>query len=167
MGFAPPGPDKVHVEGLWNQPYAIPNARARGHIAPDLKVPVGFWRSVGNSYNGFFHESFLDEMAHAAGADPLAFRLALADEAWRPAARVLEAVREMSGWPEKPEGTGRGVAMCFSFGTPVACVIEVAESDGGIRIRAPGWRRMWAWRSIPASSISSSWAGWSTGSRRR
>ena len=134
MGFAPPGPDKVHVEGLWNQPYAIPNARARGHIASDLTVPVGFWRSVGNSYNGFFHESFIDEMAHAAGADPLEFRLTLAHDAWRPAARVLEAVREMSGWPDKPEGTGRGVAMCFSFGTPVACVLEVAESADGIRI---------------------------------
>ena len=96
-GFAPPGPDKVHVEGLWNQPYAIANHRARGHVAPDLNVPVGFWRSVGNSYNGFFHESFMDELAHAAGADPLEFRLSLAREAWAPAAAVLEAVREMLG----------------------------------------------------------------------
>jgi isoquinoline 1-oxidoreductase beta subunit len=134
MGFAPPGPDKVHVEGLWNQPYAIPNARARGHVAPDLAVPVGFWRSVGNSYNGFFHESFMDELAHAAAADPLAFRLSLARKAWTPAASVLEAVREMSGWPDKPAGTGRGVAMCYSFGTPVACVIEVAEDGGDIRL---------------------------------
>ncbi|MBN8187730.1 xanthine dehydrogenase family protein molybdopterin-binding subunit [Salipiger thiooxidans] len=134
MGFAPPGPDKVHVEGLWNQPYAIANHRARGHVAPDLNVPVGFWRSVGNSYNGFFHESFMDELAHAAGADPLDFRLALAREAWAPAAGVLEAVREMSGWRAKPEGTGRGVAMCFSFGTPVACVIEVAGEDEKIRL---------------------------------
>ncbi|MCR8546601.1 molybdopterin-dependent oxidoreductase [Salipiger sp. P9] len=134
MGFAPPGPDQVHVEGLWNQPYAIPNIRARGYIAADLQVPVGFWRSVGNSYNGFIHESFMDEMAHAAGADPLAFRLALARKAWGPAAACLEAVREMSGWPDKPQGTGRGVALCFSFGTPAACVVEVADEDGAIRL---------------------------------
>ena len=132
MGFAPGGPDQVHVEGLWNQPYKIPGYRARGHVAPDLNVPVGFWRSVGNSYNGFFHESFMDEMAHAAGADPLEFRLAAAD--WDPAREVIEAVKEMSGWPDKPEGTGRGIAMCYSFGTPVACVIEVADEEGDIRI---------------------------------
>ncbi|EPX81438.1 xanthine dehydrogenase family protein molybdopterin-binding subunit [Salipiger mucosus] len=137
-GFAPGGPDKVHVEGLWNQPYAIPSYRARGYIAPDLQVPVGFWRSVGNSYNGFIFESFLDEMANAAGADPLDFRVQLAEPEWDPAARVLEAVREMSGWPDKPEGTGRGVAMCYSFGTPVACVIEVADEEGEIRI-ARAW----------------------------
>ncbi|MDJ0821255.1 MAG: molybdopterin-dependent oxidoreductase [Paracoccaceae bacterium] len=134
IGFGPGGPDKVHVEGLFNQPYAIPNYRVRGYHA-DLAVPIGFWRSVGNSINGFVHESFMDEMAHAAGADPLEFRLTLARAEWGPAAAVLEAVKEMSGWTgETPDGIGRGVAMCYSFGSPVAMVIEVADQDGAIRI---------------------------------
>ncbi len=133
-GFPGGGPDKVTVEGLFNQPYAIPNYQVRGHLV-DLAVPVGSWRSVGNSHNGFFMESFMDEMAHAAGADPLAFRLSLAEREWAPAAAVLEAVREMSGWTgETPEGVGRGVAMSYSFHTPVAIVIEVRDRDGLIAL---------------------------------
>ena len=132
--FTPPGPDKGHVEGMFNQPYAIPNYRVAGHFA-DLAVPIGFWRSVGNSFNGFFMESFIDEMAHAAGRDPLAFRLELARGEHAPSAGVLEAVADMSGWTgETPEGVGRGVAMTFSFHTPTAVVIEVSDRDGLISL---------------------------------
>ncbi len=132
------GPDKVIVEGLFNQPYAVPNYRISGHVA-DLSLPVGFWRSVGNSHNGFFHETFMDEMAHAAGRDPLDFRLELAKSEHAPSAGVLQAVKEMSGWTGKtPDGIGRGVAMTYSFGTPVAQVIEVVDEDGTIRI-AKAW----------------------------
>ncbi len=128
------GPDKALVDGLFNQPYAVPNYRVRGHLA-DLQVPVGFWRSVGASNNGFYHESFVDELALAAGADPLAFRMTMAKDEWRPAARVLEAVGEMSNWTgQTPDGIGRGVAMVYSFGTPCAVVIEVADQDGAIRL---------------------------------
>ncbi|WP_170788347.1 xanthine dehydrogenase family protein molybdopterin-binding subunit [Ruegeria lacuscaerulensis] len=137
-GLPGAGPDKVLVEGLFNQPYAVPNYRISGHIA-DLSVPVGFWRSVGNSHNGFFHETFMDEMAHAAGRDPLDFRLELANDEHAPSAGVLQAVKEMSGWTGKtPDGVGRGVAMTYSFGTPVAQVIEVVDEDGTIRI-AKAW----------------------------
>ncbi|MGR3758740.1 molybdopterin cofactor-binding domain-containing protein [Roseobacteraceae bacterium NS-SX3] len=137
-GLATMGPDKVHVEGFFNQPYAIPNCRMSGYLS-DMPIPVGFWRSVGNSFNAFFHESFIDEMAHAAGADPLEFRLEMARAEWEPAAQVLEAVKEMSGWTgSTPDGTGRGVAMAYSFGTPVAQVIEVVDEDGTIRI-AKAW----------------------------
>ena len=133
-GMGAMGPDKVHVEGAFNQPYAIPNYRIRGHLA-DLQIPVGFWRSVGNSFNGFFHDTFLDEMAHAAGADPLAFRLEMMRGEHAPSAATLEAVRDMSGWTGKtPEGVGRGVAFAYSFGTPVAQVIEVVQGSDGIRI---------------------------------
>ncbi len=133
-GFAPPGPDKTTVDGLFNQPYGFPNYRVRGYIA-DLAVPVGFWRSVGASQNGFFHESFVDELAHAANADPLAFRLNLVRDVHAPSAGVLDAVRDMSGWTgQTPEGVGRGVALCHSFGTPVAQVIEVRQTGAGIRI---------------------------------
>ena len=131
-GSPPPGPDKGHVEGMFNQPYAIPNYRVSGHLA-ELDVPIGFWRSVGNSFNGFFLESFVDEMAHAAGRDPLAFRLELAEAEHAPSAGVLRAVAEMSGWdgPRAP-GTAMGVAMVYSFHTPTAVVIEVADRDGAI-----------------------------------
>lgn len=133
-GMPGAGPDKVLVEGFFNQPYAVPNYRMSGHIA-DLDIPVGFWRSVGNSHNGFFHETFIDEMAHAAGRNPLDFRLELMRDEHAPSAGCLEAVRDMSGWTGKtPDGVGRGVAMTYSFGTPVAQVIEVVDEDGTIRI---------------------------------
>ncbi len=130
LGLPAAGPDKGIVDGAFNQPYAIPNFRIRGYLA-DLDIPVGFWRSVGASMNGFMFDSFIDEMAHAAGRDPLAFRLDLARAEHAPSAAVLEAVRDMSGWTGKtPEGVGRGVAFCYSFGVPTATVIEVEERDG-------------------------------------
>ena len=133
-GNAPPGPDKGHVEGMFNQPYAIPHYRVTGHLA-ELSVPIGFWRSVGNSFNGFFMESFIDEMAIAAGRDPLAFRLDLAEAEHAPSAGVLRAVAEMSGWDRaRAPGTGMGVAMTHSFHTPVAVVIEVTDQDGAIAL---------------------------------
>jgi isoquinoline 1-oxidoreductase subunit beta len=64
------GPDKTIAEGSFDQPYDISNYRICG-AAVDLSVPVGFWRSVGNSYNGFFHETFMDELAHKRGIDPV------------------------------------------------------------------------------------------------
>ncbi|MCB1397373.1 MAG: xanthine dehydrogenase family protein molybdopterin-binding subunit [Rhodobacter sp.] len=137
-GLPMAGPDRSIVEGGFDQPYAIPNYRVRGYKA-DLAVPVGFWRSVGSSHNGFSHESFIDELAHAAGQDPLAFRLVLARGESAAAAGVLEAVRDMSGWDRpKAPGTGRGVAMVWSFGTPVAQVIEVRDEGGAIRV-ARAW----------------------------
>ena len=133
-GFAAPGPDKGHVEGAFDQPYGIPDYSVRGYLA-DVTVPVGFWRSVGNSFNGFFHESFIDEMAHAAGADPLEFRLALIRPVHTPSAKLLEKLREISGWRGKtPKGVGRGVAFTYSFGTAVGEVIEVRDTPDGIAI---------------------------------
>ena len=138
LGLPAGGPDKALVEGAFDQPYAIPNYRVQGHVA-DLAIPLGFWRSVGNSHNGFIHEGFIDEMAHAAGQDPLAFRLALMRPASEVAANVLETVGRISGWDRpKAPGTGRGVAFTWSFGTPVAQVIEVADQNGRIRI-AKAW----------------------------
>ena len=135
-GFAPPGPDRAHLEGIADQPYAFENCRVEGYLS-ETALPVGFWRAVGNSFNGFFHECFLDELAHAAGADPLAFRL---EHVTDPAARaVLETVAEMSEWTgTTPDGTGRGVAMTRSFGTPVAQVVEVTQDGDEVRI-ARAW----------------------------
>jgi isoquinoline 1-oxidoreductase beta subunit len=133
-GIAMGGPDTAMLEGAADQPYAIPNYRIRGYLS-DMAVPVGFWRSVGASHNGFQFDCFLDEMAHAAGTDPLTFRLEMAREEHAPSASVIEAVRDLSGWTgQTPRGVGRGVAFCMSFGTPVAQVIEVRDEDGLIRI---------------------------------
>lgn len=133
-GFAPGGPDVSIVDALFNQPYGLKNYRVRGWRA-EIAPPLGFWRSVGASFNGFFHESFMDEMAHAAGRDPLELRMELTRDEWLPAWQVLEAVGDMSGWTGKtPEGTGRGLAMVYSFGTPTAMVIEVQDQDGLIRL---------------------------------
>ncbi|NSX56479.1 xanthine dehydrogenase family protein molybdopterin-binding subunit [Parasulfitobacter algicola] len=134
-GFAAPGPDKGHVEGAFDQPYGIPNYRITGHLA-DVSVPIGFWRSVGNSFNGFFFDSFIDEMAHAANRDPLEFRHELIAREHAPSAALLDEVAEMSGWTGSTiDGVGRGVAFTYSFGTPVAQVVEVVQEDGLIRIQ--------------------------------
>lgn len=132
IGLATPGPDISIVAGAWDQPYAIPHYRVTGYRAPEL-VPVSSWRSVGASINGFLHESFLDELIHAAGADPLRERLRLCTH--EPSRRALEAVAEMSGWGTPlGAGRGRGVALTVSFGVPVAEVVEVTDTPDGIRI---------------------------------
>ncbi len=133
LGLPAAGPDIAIVAGAWDQPYAIPHYRVTGHRAP-AAVPVSSWRSVGASHNGFFHESFLDELIHAAGADPLAERIRLCSHA--PSRRVLEAAGAMAGWagPRPAPGVGRGVAFTLSFGVPVAEIVEVADTPGGLRL---------------------------------
>lgn len=132
LGFPTAGPDGTLVQGAWEQPYAPASFRVTGYRAPE-RLPLGFWRSVGASHNGFFMESAMDELAHAAGADPLQFRL---DHIPHPPARaVLEAVAEASGWATPPApGRARGVAFCHSFGVPVAEVIEIEDTPSGIRM---------------------------------
>jgi isoquinoline 1-oxidoreductase beta subunit len=150
-----PGPDLQIVAGAWDQPYAIPHYRVTGYRAPEL-APISSWRSVGASTNGFFHESLLDEVIHAAGADPLEERLRLCDHG--PSRKVLEAVAEMSDWgAPMTAGRGRGVALCLSFGVPCAMVVEVSETgrararSGEFRRAGEGRRGLWsgardAWR---------------------
>lgn len=102
-------------------------------------VPVGFWRSTGYSQNCFVIESFMDELAHAAGQDPLAFRLAHLEG--RPQHQaVLRAVAQRSGWGQPlPAGQGRGLAFTESHDSLVAQVVEVAvdQAAGG---DGPGYR---------------------------
>lgn len=126
------GPDGQIVSGAWNMPYDIPNLRVRGFRTPEL-APVSSWRAVGAPLAGFFAESFLDEVIHAAGADPMEERLRLINNPVHRA--VLEAVAEMSNWGAPMEaGQGRGVALVESFGVPVAEVVEVRQTDGGIKL---------------------------------
>ena len=127
-----PGPDAMIVAGAWEQPFDIEHYRVTGYRAPEL-APISSWRSVGASSNAFFHEGFLDEMIVAAGADPLEERLRLCShEASR---KVLETVGYMSQWGKKMgPNQGRGLAFCLSFGVPVAEVIDVTATTGGIKI---------------------------------
>ncbi len=132
LGQTLPGPDGQIPAGAWNLPYAVPNTRVRAYKVPSL-APVSSWRSVGASTAGFFADSFLDELIHAAGADPMAERLRLANH--DTARKVLEAVAEMSNWgTPMPPGRGRGVAYVESFGVPVAEVVDVTATDAGIKI---------------------------------
>ncbi|MCB4379042.1 xanthine dehydrogenase family protein molybdopterin-binding subunit [Synechococcus sp. MU1644] len=132
QGLPVPGPDLQIVAGAWEQPMQIPNYRVTGFRAPEL-APVSSWRSVGASTNGFFHDVFLDELIHAAGADPMEERMRLC---WHdPSRKTLEAVAEMSNWgSDLGPNKGRGVAFCMSFGVPTAEVVEVTNMDGAIKI---------------------------------
>jgi isoquinoline 1-oxidoreductase beta subunit len=132
QGLSVPGPDSQIVAGAWDQPFAITNHRVTGYRAPEL-APISSWRSVGASSNGFFYNAGLDELVHAAGADPMEERLRLCNN--DEARKALEAVAEMSGWDGVlGNGRGRGVALTQSFGVHCAQVIEVADTESGIRI---------------------------------
>ena len=129
-------PDKTSSEGLFDQPYAVPHQRI-AHRATHSGVPVGFWRSVGHSQNAFFTESFIDELAQAAGADPYAYRLALLAGLPRHAA-VLTLAAEKAGWgknsPALAKGRARGLALHESFGSIVAQVLELSSEAGRPRV---------------------------------
>ena len=128
------GIDRTVVEGVRELPYAIPNVAVDCALV-ETGVPVGYWRSVGSSGNAFVVESFVDELADAAGEDPLAFRRRLL--AGQPRhLRVLELAAERAGWGQAlPEGRARGLAVHMSYGSYVAQVVEVEVADGAPRVR--------------------------------
>jgi isoquinoline 1-oxidoreductase beta subunit len=126
----PSGIEAPAVEGLANCPYAVENVSV-DCLLKNTHVPVMFWRSVGSSQNAFAVESFVDEMAVAAGADPLAFRRKLLTGK-EDFLRVLAVLEEKSGWGAPlPTGWGRGVAIHESFGTIVGEVVEASVSAAG------------------------------------
>jgi isoquinoline 1-oxidoreductase subunit beta len=122
--------DKTTCEGAFDQPYEWPATRV-AHKIVELPVPIGFWRSVGHSHQAFFTESFTDELAFAAGQDPIAFRAALLAQHPRHLA-VLRRVAALSDWgrplTHAADGTkrARGVALHEAFGSVVAQVAEVS-----------------------------------------
>jgi isoquinoline 1-oxidoreductase beta subunit len=94
-------------------------------------VPPGFWRGVNVNQNAIYMECFLDELAHAAGRDPLEFRRMLMADHPKSLA-VLEAVAERAGWGEPaPPGVHRGLAVCKAFASHVAACAEVSVDDAG------------------------------------
>jgi len=127
------GLDATSHEGASELPYAIANVRVDVH--DDLKpVPVQWWRSVGHSNTAFAVESFIDECAHAAGRDPLAYRLELLKDSPRHVA-ALTLAAEKAGWGTPlPKGRARGLAVHASFNSVVAEVAEVSVEDGAPRV---------------------------------
>jgi len=133
FGPLPNGLDMDAVDSAINVAYDIPHFHTAWADA-DLGVPVGFWRSVGNSQNGFFAEGFVDELAHAAGADPYEFRRGLLAKAPRHLG-VLELAATKAGWgTPPPAGRARGIAVVHSFGSYVAQVAEVSIENGKVRV---------------------------------
>jgi isoquinoline 1-oxidoreductase beta subunit len=122
------GVDETSVEGAREIPYEIPNILVDLHTTK-IGVPVQWWRSVGHSHTAFVVESFMDELAHAAGKDPYEFRRKLLAKQPRLRA-VLELAAEKAGWGSSV-AEGRGIALHKSFGSFVAYVAEVSVSSAG------------------------------------
>lgn len=122
--------DENTIDALANHAYDVPNMYFDTENA-DIAVPLGYWRSVGASQNGFFTECFIDEMAEAAGKDPLEFRRMLLQK--KPRHRtVLEVAADKAGWGKPlPAGRARGIAMVESFTSHVAEVAEVSINPDG------------------------------------
>lgn len=126
------GPESGAVEGAV-PPYAIP-ALAVEHAEAAIGVPTGAWRSVGNSYTAFFTESFIDELALAAGLDPLSFRMQALGPQPR-LARCLQMAASIGGWQGGEPGTGQGLAVHSCFDSYVAILVETRIE--GDRITVP------------------------------
>jgi len=135
------GLDYFALWGIWdptpndnNMTYEIPNFYVE-EVLPNLPIPCCPLRSVQNAPNAFVVESFMDELAHAAGKDPLEFRLQLLKNNRR-ATRVLQTVAEKAGWGKPGLGQGRGIAQHYCFWTHVAAVADVSvdKSDGAVKV---------------------------------
>lgn len=126
--------DPLTIASLVNNKYQAANQRLRHTIVP-VPLPLSPWRSVSSSQNAYFLESFIDELAHAAGKDPLAFRRDNLAGQKRHLA-VLEKAAEMSGWgTPAAQGTFRGVALDESYGSVTAQVAEVSVHHGIVQVK--------------------------------
>ena len=121
--------DPTSVEGASKLPYAFPNMKVE-LTTTAVGVPVLWWRSVGSTHTAYAVEAFIDEVAEAAGKDPIAFRLALIKDHPRHVA-ALKLAAEKAGWGQPlPAGRFRGVAVAESFGTVVAEIAEISVENG-------------------------------------
>src|SRR5260370_21095737 len=129
------GIDETSVEGQANSKYGIPNFLVE-YALTEAGVPVGFWRWVGNSHNGYITECFMEELAKASGKDPFEFRRKLLANAPRHRG-VLELAAAKAGWGQPlAAGRTRGIAVAESFGSYVAEVAEVSPNrkTGAVRV---------------------------------
>ncbi len=127
------GVDETSVEGVSDTPYDIPNLAVTLH-SPKSAIPSLWWRSVGHSHTAFVMESMIDELAAAAGEDPVAFRRKLLAKHPRVLA-ALELAAQRAGWGTPlPAGRGRGIAVHESFGSVCAQVAEVSVEQGAVKV---------------------------------
>ena len=128
------GIDPAAVEGAASPPYRIPAFRL-DYVMADVGVPLGFWRSVGHSHNIFVVESFIDELAEAAGADPYRFRRELLLDHPRLLA-VLDLAANRAAWGAPASaGLGRGIALAELYGGYVALVADAGVDGGAVVVR--------------------------------
>ena len=127
--------DKDAVDGAWDTPYDLPAIRV-DWVRHDPPVKLNWWRGVGPTHNTFVVESFMDELAHEAGRDPVAYRQALLGKEPRSLA-VLDLAAMKAGWGTPlPPRSGRGISLHKNFDTRAALVVEVAVDEAGsIRLR--------------------------------
>jgi isoquinoline 1-oxidoreductase beta subunit len=127
------GIDPTSTEGIADTPYAIPNLHVTLHTV-DPGVPMLWWRSVGHSHTAFVMETMIDELAKAAGKDPVAFRRELLAQHPR-VLKTLDLAAEKSGWGSAlPRGRGRGIAVHEAFGSVCAQVAEVSLEGDAVRV---------------------------------
>jgi isoquinoline 1-oxidoreductase subunit beta len=127
------GVEPSSLEGAMDIPYAIANMKV-DLTTTETGVPVLWWRAVGSTHTAYAVETFMDELAEAAGKDPVAFRLAMLKDKPRHAA-VLRLAAEKSGWGSAvPEGRFRGIAIAESFRSIVAQMAEISMKDGQIKV---------------------------------
>jgi isoquinoline 1-oxidoreductase beta subunit len=124
------GIDPVGVRCFQDNPYAVPHFTDE-YAMRNPHVPPGFWRAVAHTHNPFFRECFIDELAHAAGRDPVQFRRPLLQG--KKDLGVLEAVVKAAQW-DKPAAKGihRGIAVVDSYGSFTAAVVELSVKDGTV-----------------------------------
>ena len=113
-------------------PYAIPNITV-SHFPVNISLPTGLWRGNAHSYTTFFIESFVDELAHAAGVEPLSYRMQMLVGQTR-LARCLTGVAALSGWDGGVGGSGRGIACHSMYGSHIAVVANARTDESGVRV---------------------------------
>lgn len=128
--IALPGADAFAVAGA-ETPYGIEHLAVDHHPA-DPRVPLGYWRSGAHSYTCFFTESFVDELARGAEAEPFSFRMAMLGQHPR-LARCLSTVAALGGWQGGEFGTGQGIAVHSAYGSFIAVLAEARVDAGRVR----------------------------------
>ena len=127
------GVDNEGVAGIHDTLYAIPNVQVE-YREPGLKIPTNYWRSVGHSQNTFFTEAFIDELASAAGKDPVEFRRELLASQPR-LLGTLNLAAEKAGWGKPlPAGRAMGVAAVNCFGSFNTQIAEISIVQGKVRV---------------------------------
>ncbi len=125
------GVDVVNVRTFADAPYAFPNIHME-YAMRNTHVPPGPWRAVAHTHNPYFRESFIDELAHAAGQEPYQFRRKLLAQAPKDLA-ILDAVAKAADWEKSlPEGVHRGIAVQDAYGSYTAAVIEASVNAEGV-----------------------------------